>query len=119
MTSSGSTGSYYNTHFLQAPTRAEVSPNRGLLSRPLVPYVLVVKSSMAGWARTHTLTHTHTHTHTLSTDHSPLSSAASLTHRASAACSLAPSQPPPSAQCQHQQPDEDMMTASLLMTEVC
>lgn len=38
-----------------APTRAEVSPNRGLLSRPLVPYVLVVKSSMAAF-------HTHAHT---------------------------------------------------------
>ena len=56
----GSIGSCYNTRFLQAPTRAEVSPNRGLLSRPLVPYVLVVKSSMAGWAHTHTHTHTHT-----------------------------------------------------------
>lgn len=33
------------------PTRAEVSPNKGLLSRPLVPYVLVVKSSMAGCSR--------------------------------------------------------------------
>lgn len=33
------------------PTRAEVSPNKGLLSRPLVPYVLVVKSSMAGFSR--------------------------------------------------------------------
>lgn len=38
-----------------APTRAEVSPNRGLLSRPLVPYVLVVKSSMAAF-------HTHAYT---------------------------------------------------------
>lgn len=36
-------------------SRAEVSPNRGLLSRPLVPYVLVVKSSMAAF-------HTHAYT---------------------------------------------------------
>lgn len=52
--SSVSIESYYKTHFLQAPTRAEVSPNRGLLSRPLVPYVLVVKSSMVSWSDTHT-----------------------------------------------------------------
>lgn len=38
---------------LQTPTRAEVSPNSGLLSWPLVPYVLVVKSSIAGSADTH------------------------------------------------------------------
>lgn len=30
----------------ECPTRAEVSPNRGLLSRPLVPYVRVVNSSI-------------------------------------------------------------------------
>lgn len=39
---------------LMIRSRAEVSPNRGLLSRPpLVPYVLVVKSSMAASAHTH------------------------------------------------------------------
>lgn len=59
-----------------APTRAEVSPNRGLLSRPLVPYVLVVKSSMAAF-------HTHTHTQR---GHLALSSTASWRHRPSAAC---------------------------------
>lgn len=40
--------------FVEVRTRAEVSPNRGLLSRPpLVPYVLVVKSSMGVSADLH------------------------------------------------------------------
>lgn len=39
---------------MEVRTRAEVSPNRGLLSRPpLVPYVLVVKSSMGVSADLH------------------------------------------------------------------
>lgn len=39
-------------------SRAEVSPNRGLLSRPpLVPYVLVVKSSMSASADSNSQQH--------------------------------------------------------------
>lgn len=40
------------TAMLMIRSRADVSPNSGLLSRPLVPYVLVVKSSMAALADT-------------------------------------------------------------------